>query len=558
MVNVRQKSVRRTMIALIAALLPGMNANATVTASIDRADIELNESFTLELTTDSNIDVQPDITILEKDFYIGQSSRLSNTTIVNGQIRRSMTWTYVLMPKHAGEIVIPSITIGKERSNPLIVDISESAYAPPGEAEVFITTEVDFDETYVQAQVLLTVKIYRSVATRQPALRDPTVTGVEVLLELAGDDRNYEAIINGTAYSVVERVIAMYPQESGEIKLSPARFEARVLRNGRITGRKVYESDPLTITVLPTPAPPAGYPDATWLPARDLQLSEEWSRDDDVFTAGEPLTRHVTISVLGQIETQIPAIEPPSVDGINIYPDKPELSRQIQSGGIRGQRKDQYALIGVGPGTVVLPAVELPWWNIETGEWQIARLPERSLKFVASAEPEFADPVVAAPSDDEGDTEAGSIATQSSSWRHVSEFLVALWLATIALWWWSSRPTREPREPGPIPLHKRQAKFLKAARKAAVAQDGSGVRQALIQWGRLQWPGDAPRSIGIIAARVSSPLAEQLESLSKLSYGSASEEWDGEALARALRSFAVVVDDQGRNDEFLPPLMPTT
>jgi hypothetical protein len=133
-----------------------------------------------------------------------------------------------------------------------------------------------------------------------------------------------------------------------------------------------------------------------------------------------------------------------------------------------------------------------------------------------------------------------------------------LWLVTIALWWWSSRPTREPREPGPIPLHKRQAKFLKAARKAAKAQDGGGVRQALIQWGQLQWPDDAPRSIGIIAARVSSPLAEQLESLSKLSYGPASEEWDGEALAKSLRSFAVLVDDHDRRNESLPPLMPTT
>ena len=112
----------------------------------------------------------------------------------------------------------------------------------------------------------MTVKIYRSVATRQPALRDPAVTGAEVLLELAGDDRNYEAIIGGTTYGVVERVIAIYPQESGEIKLSPARFEARVLRNGRITGRKVYESEAITITVLPTPAAPADYPAMSCLP----------------------------------------------------------------------------------------------------------------------------------------------------------------------------------------------------------------------------------------------------------------------------------------------------
>ncbi len=145
MVNVRQKSIRRTMVALMVILLPGMNVHATVTASIDRADIELNESFTLELTTDSNIDMQPDITILEKDFYVGRSNQLNSTTIVNGQILRSKTCTYVLMPKHAGEIVIPPIAIGNERSNPLIVDISETTYAAPGEAEVFVTTEVYFD-----------------------------------------------------------------------------------------------------------------------------------------------------------------------------------------------------------------------------------------------------------------------------------------------------------------------------------------------------------------------------------------------------------------------------
>ena len=46
---------------------------------------------------------------------------------------------------------------------------------------------------------------------------------------------------------------------------------------------------------------------------------------------------------------------------INVYPDKPELSRRIESGGIRGVRKDQYAMIGVTAGTVVLPPLEVPW-----------------------------------------------------------------------------------------------------------------------------------------------------------------------------------------------------
>lgn len=535
-----------------------MSANATVTASIDRADIELNESFTLELMTDANIDLQPDVSMLEKDFYVGQSNQLSNTMITNGQIRRSKTWSYVLMPRRAGELIIPSISIGSESSNPLVVDVSEPTYSPPGEAEVFITTEVDYDESYVQAQVLLTVKIYRSVAVRQPALRDPVVSGAEVLLELAGDDRSYEAVINGTPYGVIERVIAIYPQESGEIELSPARFEARVLRNGRITGRKVYESEPLIVTVLPTPPLPADYPDASWLPARDLQLSENWSRDEGEITAGEPLTRRVTISALGQLETQIPALKPPTTDGINVYPDKPELSRSIESGGIRGERQDQYALIGVRAGSVVLPALEIPWWNVASGEWQVASLPERTINVVGAEEPVIVEQLTPPQAEIDGVAVGPTVTVHSEFWRRVSEILAALLVVTLIAWWWSSQPKRAPREPEPVPIHRQQAKFLKEARKAALAADGAGVRAALISWGLLQWPDDAPRSIGVIATRVSSPLAEELTALSRLSYGPDSADWNGAAMAKALRSFAVLSEEHTQDLELLPSLMPST
>ena len=552
------KTAGKFILIVFAAMLFGGEAIAAVVARVDRADIELNESFTLEIISDTNIDMQPDVSILDKDFYVGQGSQLSNTTIINGQIRRSKTWTFVLMPKRGGQLTIPAISIGKEHSDALMITVSEPSYAPPGEADVFVTSEVDFGETYVQAQVLLTVKIYRAVATRQPALREPVISGVETLSELAGDDRSYEAIIDGTAYQVVERVYALYPQESGEIEISSARFEARVLRDGRITGRKVYESEPQSVSVLPVPAPPPDYADAVWLPARSLQLFEDWSGQTDEIKAGEPLTRHITTSVLGQLETQIPALDPPSVAGINVYPDKPELSRRIESGGIRGIRKDQYAMIATGEGAVVLPALEVPWWNIATGEWQVARLPERSINILPSGEALQAAPAAAVAVDAEESTEpVAKTAAPDGFWRSVSELLAAVWLVTVLAWWWSSRPKQAPKEAAPIPVHKRQAKQLKAARKAAVAGDSAGVRRAMIEWGLLQWPDDAPRSIGVIAQRVSSPLADELRNLSTLSYGRESGDWDGESLADAIRSFSVLKDEAVEKAEFLPPLMPT-
>lgn len=565
MVGIRRKKIRQ-VILFAACLLLAATASAAVTARVDRPTVDLNESFTLEIIVDSNTDVEPDMSVLEESFYVGQISKLSNTSIFNGEIRRSLTWTVALMAKNTGSQEIPPITLGAEQSAPVRIIVNESTSAPPGEADVFVTSEVDLDETYVQAQILYRIRIYRAVATRQPALREPTITGAEALIELAGDEGQYEAVLNGRAYNVIERVIAVYPQESGEIQISPARFEARVLRDGRITGRKVFESEPHTIKVLPIPAPPASHPDAVWLPARDVQLSEEWSRSPDEMKVGEPVTRHVSLSALGQIETQLPAVDAPDVAGLNIYVDQPELSRTLEAGGIRGVRKDQYAIIGLEGGEAQLPAVEVPWWDIGTGEWKVASLPVRTLTVRGEA---VAPAIAAPPAAEQAEESAGSmtpaepvkVLVADSFWQRAAELLAVLWILTIAAWWWSSRSkprrSREPRTPEPRPVHKRQAQLLKTARNAAVAGDGPGVRVAVLEWGRLQWPDNAPRSLGDLSSRVASPLAEELLKLSSASYGPTGGEWNGEELAKALKSVSILTRAEDvAASEPLPPLMP--
>ena len=558
MVTMNNRLFQNAALALIACVAAMSGASAAVRAQVDRPTVDLNESFMLEIIVDTNTDREPDLTVLDDAFYVGQVSQLSNTSIYNGEIRRSRTWTIALMPKNTGEQEIPPISVGNEQSAPVKIIVNEPTKEPPGEADVFITSEIDQAEAYVQAQILYRIKVYRAVATRQPSLREPTISGAEVLVELAGDEKSYEAILNGKAYNVVERVIALYPQQSGEIAISPALFEARVLREGRITGRKVFQSDAHTVTVLPIPTAPDEFRDAVWLPARDVQLSEEWSRDPERVNAGEPVTRRVTISALGQIETQIPAIAPLNVDGLNVYGDKPELSRRVEAGGIRGIRKDQYAVIGVNAGAIELPALEVPWWDIDAATWRVAKLPARTINVKAVDAPVNVEAVV-------GTTPQADVAEKTvppllpdSFWQRASQLLAAVWLLTVFAWWWSSRDRqRTPREPEPPPVYKRQAKFVRAARKAALAGDGTAVRSAVLEWGRLQWPHDAPRSVGELADRVTAPLSDELRKLSMASYGPGGSEWDGAALAKSVRSIAVVsADSRVDAEDPLPPLMP--
>ena len=104
---------------------------------------------------------------------------------------------------------------------------------------------------------------------------------------------------------------------------------------------------------------------------------------------------------------------------------------------------------------------------------------------------------------------------------------------------------------------KQQASLLKQARKAAANHDAAVVRQSLLDWGRLQWPDDAPRSIGNFAGRVEAPLSDHLRRLSAVSYGRGDASWDGAELAQALRQVAVRAEHApAATSEALPPLMP--
>ena len=74
------------------------------------------------------------------------------------------------------------------------------------------------------------------------------------------------------------------------------------------------------------------------------------------------------------------------------------------------------------------------------------------------------------------------------------------------------------------------------ARKSAVENDAAGVRTAMLEWAKLEWPDSPPRSIGALAARVAEPAASELMKLSQASYGPESAKIDGETLASAVRA----------------------
>lgn len=360
-------------------------------------------------------------------------------------------------------------------------------------------------------------------------------------------------MIDGKIYNVIERVYALFPQESGLIEISPVRFEARILKNGSITGKKIYQSDGINIDVLPIPSPPSGYPSADWLPAKELEIIEEWSRDLSNLKSGEPITRQLTITAKGQLSTQLPLINYDN-EGLKIYPDKPKLVDFVSADDLVASRIDQYAIISSESGEIDMEKIEIPWWDIDENKWKIASVPERTINISPSSDDLVEDNLQT----NSSKPEAESLPNNNDFWRYISGFLGILWVFTILIWFFSKPKLKREKIKSDKPAYKKSNHLLKKARKAALHGENIEFNKLILEWGKMQWPEMVPISLLKISNLVEEPFAEELKKFDRATYGPDKNfKWNGKKMAKSLNKISVIKKDKSeKNKHSLPPLLP--
>ncbi len=100
------------MLGIVALWICGVAQAADVRAWLDRNSMQLGETATLnvELSGDMNA-AQPDFSALQQDFNLLGTQSSSSVSIINGQTTAKLIWAVGLEPKHAGTLLIPSLSV---------------------------------------------------------------------------------------------------------------------------------------------------------------------------------------------------------------------------------------------------------------------------------------------------------------------------------------------------------------------------------------------------------------------------------------------------------------
>lgn len=535
------------------AVLAGARALAqtiAVEASVDRASIRENESFTFTLRVEGAVRDEPDLSPLEQDFDVLSTSTSTRIQIVNGQTQQVAEWQYQLIPTRAGSIAIPPIEIAGVASNAIELNVLPAADPGDSVADIFMEVEAEPGQAYVQSQVVFTLRLFIGIGTGRATLTAPAVGGVEAIVERLGEDNQYQTMRNGRNFIVRERRYAVFPQDSGTLSIGPVTFEAMVIPSRGFSRVQRFRSEVVDLEVLAAVAPPREYPDAVWLPASSLTLEERWSEGDSPLELGIPQTRTLTISAEGLLETQLPALTIAPSEGIRQYADQPELDRELTTGGLAVRRTERYAVIAQREGEAELAEIRVPWWNVATARWEVATLPARAITVLPSNE-SFVEPELV------GESPAVSATTETSSrWAIVSGVLALGWAATALAWWWSvARTARTPRtRRAPHPRFSADRKITRELMQACRRDDAALAQALLLQWAAVRFPENPPGTLGALATALPAAAAAAVAELEAQLYGRQAGTWSGAALAEALKALQSVSrrhpDD--RQDALLP------
>ncbi|MCU0120819.1 BatD family protein [Pseudomonas sp. B2M1-30] len=538
---------------LLPLLICTASAQATeLTASVDRS--RLNSGETVELTLESSDVTQfgkPDLTPLEPFFEVRGTRQVNQLNSLNNENHATTRWMITLLPKQNGSVVIPSLQLGEAHSQPITVQVVESASIQGQNTRdpVFIESSLDQTSVYVQAQAILTLRVYHSVSLYDDSSLSPLQIS-DARVEPLGEMRTYEKDINGVRHGVIEMRYAIYPQHSGLLTVPVQTFTATGVdtqstqdsnSQGPKPGKLMHiSSTEIALTVKPKPMT---YPnDAPWLPARSLSLEESWNPEPDHIQVGDSLTRSLTLKVEGLAGSQLPALPATEANGLRRYPDQPVLTNQSTDRGLVGSREEREALVPSRSGSIELPTVDVVWWNTFEDHLEHSSLPARTLQVANNPSLQV-------------DTPAGSLQPGNSAdlealwwWKLSTLVLACTTLLGFGLWWrarWQPAILRAAQT-GPSPRT-----LMDDIKRASQANDPHATRQALDAWARQQ-----PETLADMAARFV-PLSDALDGLNGALYSETGQHWQGEDLWRAIRTIPTaerVQDPTG--DSGLPPLYP--
>jgi len=392
------------VMALLCFVIPLSVEAQTLTASVTKNPVAVNDQFELKFTLDGS-GTKFRAPALNDFMVLSGPNQSQSMQFYNGSMSQSLTFSYILQAKKEGTFRINPALVesgGKDISSmPISITVVKGqAGSAQGQANqqaqgektnistnnIFIRVSVDKSSVYLGEAIVVTYKLYSNVQLVNYAIsKVPALTGFwSHDLEMPAQLQLHNENINGVTFQVGEiKKAVIFPQQPGTLTIDPmegeviARIQVKRAKSnnpfdlfndpffndpffgagGYRDVRYAVKSDPVRINVkdLP-PNPPSSFKGAVG------KFSMEASIDKPAPKANDAVSLKVKISGSGNLKLlDAPSLTIP--EDIETYEPKTTDNVNFSVKGSNGTRTIEYLLIPRIPGKYDLGEVAFSYFD---------------------------------------------------------------------------------------------------------------------------------------------------------------------------------------------------
>ena len=524
------------LFALILGLFAPKVMAATATASVSKNQVTKDEVFQLRVTVDQRVSSDElDLSVLEKDFYLGRPSFGTSMNIVNGKRSVRSEWTVSIAPLSLGTLTIPSFTIDNAKTQPINVKVSIDKGAPKQSDMAEFSLHLDQQQLYPSQSSQLDVKLIIKADPRRlqnPKITPPNAKGIDVTP--IGESKQYQAVHEGVEVTVVEQSFRITATSPGTFQLNGPKLTGAVIYGDRYSNAtKLIQLDTkvktFDIEVLPIPASYQG----TWLPTPKFVLGQTWttgdgSKLDHLITnyeakVGDSITRTITMHAEGLTEQQLPNLAIHYPDSVRVYEEKPQFA-QTETG--QPIVIFKQVIIPKQAGTISLPDVKQSWWNTNEKRQQSSQVSGLTLTVEEGEQTAAPLPVI---SQSSSSAEVVTI-KDAGLWPIWTAVFGLLWIVSSFAAWWFWRKTRLATPINEVQLSPAQLDATQALIEAIQAKDGMKIQACYTSWLALSPSGNED-----LKAQASKEIAQLNRSLYSKNGQDEVKNWKPESLLKLVK-----------------------
>jgi len=516
-------------------------------------------TLTVRVTNESTN--KPDLSGITRDFEIvSQSESTSRSlSIGGGRQQSSHTTTYALSlrPKRQGNLMIPAINIGGSSTIaiPITVTATSAARQQRDVGQVFFENTVDHTSTYVQSQIIYSLKLFYADSVGGDFPAAPVLTDA-VVQSLEGE-RRFATVVNNRRYNVLEKRYAIFPQKSGTLTIPREVFRGVRGRGGFFGQREQVTavSEAIVIDIKPKPTAFTG---TTWIAAKSFNLTERWTEQPPQFKVGEPVNRILAMHAVGLTGSLLPPFDPMELANVKTYADPAVTSETHGTNGISSRSETTIGIVPIKPGQLTLPEVHIPWWNTETDREEVAIIPAVTYD-VLPVEGAATTPTVTVPLTQATQPQVIQEAL-SSWWMALTIGLGILWLFSSLQWLHLRQELRvykndEP-ESGHVLFEPNEDALFKDLGKACKANKASEAHRCLFLWSQARFKTESLQALQ--AQLKSDGLDKEITKLENVLYAdNTNQVWQGTELLSIAKTLRQQKGEKHAKHDLLTELNPT-